>query len=58
MQQPRPHPVTVHEKREIALVASVDPRSVDRALRGETVRGLAGERIAKALEARGLTPPR
>jgi hypothetical protein len=40
--------------REIALEASCDPRSVQRELGGERVRGLAGDRIRRALRKRDL----
>jgi hypothetical protein len=40
--------------REVALEAQCDPRSVARELRGERVRGLAGDRIRRALRRRDL----
>lgn len=43
--------------RALAVEASADPRTVARVLRGERVRGMADERIRRALEVRGITPP-
>lgn len=43
--------------RRIAADASVDPRTLHRLLRGEPVRGLAGERARAALEAVGIAIP-
>jgi hypothetical protein len=40
--------------REIAFEAQVDPRSVARELRRERVRGVAGDRIRRALRKRDL----
>ena len=40
----------------LAAAADSDPRSVARRLRGEHVRGRAGERIDRVLRARGLLP--
>jgi len=39
---------------EIAAESECDPRSVRRRLRGERVRGLAGDRIDRTLARRGL----
>lgn len=50
-------PVPTHELRSLAVAASADPRTVARALRGEPVRGLAGERVARVLRERGLDAP-
>lgn len=44
-------------KREIAVAASVDPRSLERVLRGERVRGMPDDRIRRELSARGIEPP-
>lgn len=44
-------------KRKLAVAASVDPRSVERVLRGERVRGMAHYRIVDALEANGIGVP-
>jgi hypothetical protein len=49
-------PVTDDLVREVATEAG-DPRSVTRVLAGLPVRGRAGERIRRALEARGITLP-
>jgi hypothetical protein len=40
----------------IAAQAQCDPRSVQKRLRGERVRGLAGARIDRVLDKRGLRP--
>lgn len=40
--------------REVAVRASVDPRTVQRVLGGQPVRGLTGERIAKVLAEMGI----
>jgi hypothetical protein len=42
------------ERRHIALDALVDERTLDRALRGATIRDLTRERIRCALAVRGL----
>lgn len=42
--------------RQLAVSASVDPRTVAKALRGERVRGMAGRRVNRALAAAGLLP--
>jgi len=39
---------------EIAVKASVDPRSAEKALRGGEVRGLAGSRLRRVLRETGL----
>lgn len=51
--------------RALAVEASVDPRTIRRVARGESVRGMAGARARKALESagypivkRGTEPPR
>jgi len=51
MRKPRLSPL---QRREIALAALVDPRTLERLLRGEAVRGLGHERIRRILEQRGL----
>ena len=40
--------------RELAVKANVDPRTVVKVYRGETVRGGAGDRARKVLVAEGL----
>jgi hypothetical protein len=40
--------------RRIAVDTATDPRSVAREIRGERVRGIAGERIRRALRTAGL----
>jgi len=42
--------------RELAVRASVDPRSITRALAGESVRGMAGHRARRVLQEAGLLP--
>ncbi len=43
-------------KRELAVQASCHPKTIAKVLRGEPVRGLAGHRARKILEAAGLLP--
>lgn len=40
--------------RRLAVKADCDPRTIRKALRGETVRGLAGHRVKRVLEEEGL----
>ena len=40
--------------RELAVRASCDPRSIEKLLRGEDVRGMAGHRARAALRAAGV----
>jgi len=40
--------------RKLAVEASCDPRTLQRVLEGEAVRGLAGERARQVLEKHGL----
>lgn len=42
--------------RRLAVEAEADPRSVEARLHGKKVRGLAGHRIDRVLEAHGLPP--
>ena len=42
--------------RRLAVEASVEPRSLLKLLRGEPVRGLAGQRAREVLERYGLLP--
>jgi hypothetical protein len=49
-----PRTLDASTARKIAVEASCDPRTVQRAYRGEPVRGLAGERARAALVAHGL----
>jgi hypothetical protein len=42
--------------RELAVIASVDERTMWRRLRGEPVRGIASDRADRALRARGIEP--
>ena len=46
--------LTPLQKREIALLALCDERTLKRALAGDAVRELSRERIRRALAARGL----
>lgn len=41
-------------KRELAVKASCDPRTIDKLLRGEPVRGMAGHRARRVLESEGV----
>lgn len=52
------HTKTVDEatKRELAVRAEVDPRTIEKILRGEPVRGMAGRRARRTLEGAGLIP--
>ncbi len=52
------HPIELDRPALLRLAADcdADPRTVARVLRGERVRGRAGERIARALRERGLLP--
>ena len=47
-------PITDDLVRRLAAESDTDPRSITRALAGLPVRGRAGERIRRALEAHGL----
>lgn len=58
MQHDDPEPVDTLTIRRIAVDTATDPRSVARELRGERVRGMAGERIRRALHAAGLPSSR
>jgi hypothetical protein len=42
--------------RELAVRASVDPRTIERIARGENVRGLPGRRAREALREAGILP--
>jgi len=44
------------QKRELAVKASVHPRTIAKALRGEPIRGLAGHRARAVLREAGLLP--
>ncbi len=52
---PKPH-IDDALARQLAVEASVDPRSIKRAAAGLPVRGLAGYRARAALRAVGLLP--
>jgi hypothetical protein len=45
------------KKRELAVKASVDPRTIEKALRGEPIRGMARERAVAVLLAAGVEVP-
>jgi hypothetical protein len=47
-------PLDEATKRELAVKASCDPRTIDKEFRGEHVRGLAGQRARRALLEAGL----
>jgi DNA-binding LacI/PurR family transcriptional regulator len=53
----RERALSAHKRREIAVRAHVDPRSVDRVLRGEPLRESVKERVLEAL-ARDRARPR
>lgn len=44
-------------RRELAVKAEVDPRTIEKALRGEPVRGMAGRRARRALRDAGFVVP-
>lgn len=46
-----------HIIRRISVRASVDPRTVERAIRGERVQPMTLERIARAMATEGLPAP-
>ena len=54
MKQERVAELSVFERRQIALDARVDPRTLERALSGRAVRLMARERIRLALAAKKL----
>jgi hypothetical protein len=56
MSTARPSELDTATIRRLAVEADVDPRSVERRLRGERVRGLAGHRIDRVLAAHDLAP--
>jgi hypothetical protein len=43
--------------RELSVKASCDPRTIEKLLRGERVRGMAGHRARQALAAAGVPVP-
>lgn len=43
--------------RELAVRASVDPRSIQQILAGRPVKGMAGHRARRVLQEVGLLPP-
>jgi hypothetical protein len=49
--------VSLRSIRRAAVNAEVDERTVRKILRGEHVRGVAGERARAALRAMGIEPP-
>lgn len=44
-------------RRELAVKGEVDPRSIEKVLRGERVRGMAGRRARRVLEEAGFSVP-
>ncbi len=44
----------LHQEREVAVAASVDPRTVRRVMAGEPVRIMARERVERALRKLGI----
>lgn len=51
------HRIPASTLRELAVAASADPRTVRRVLLGERVRGMADDRIRRALVERGMPVP-
>jgi len=51
---PEPGNLTVGRIRELAVKASVHPRSIEKILLGLPVRGLAGDRARRVLKRAGL----
>ncbi len=49
-----PIAISAHDRRRIAVHASVDPRTVDRALAGQTIRSTTRARIAEAMAVLGF----
>jgi hypothetical protein len=43
--------------RELAVKASCDPRTIEKAIHGEPVRGMAGHRARAVLKAAGIPIP-
>lgn len=52
-----PGMITAHDVRRIAVESITDPRTVNRFLRGESVRSMTSARIAAALEKLGIAIP-
>lgn len=48
-------PIDTATRRALAVKASCDPRTIDKLLRGESVRGLAGHRAEEALREAGYS---
>jgi hypothetical protein len=48
-------PINPHDRRRVAVTAAVDPRTVDRYLRGQAVASTCAARIREALEHLGFT---
>jgi hypothetical protein len=46
--------LTAHDRRRVAVAAAVDPRTVDRYLRGESTASTCAARIRDALRRLGL----
>jgi len=44
-------------KRELSVRGEVDPRTLEKVLRGQLVRGMAGRRARRVLEEAGFTVP-
>ncbi len=49
--------ITESRRRELAVRASADPRSIDKVLRGGRLRGMADDRVRAVLAEAGLLPP-
>lgn len=50
-------PIDEATKRELAVQASCDPRTIEKVVRGQPVRGMAGRRARQALLAAGYAVP-
>ena len=48
--------ITESKRRELAVRASADPRSIDKVLNGGRLRGMADDRVRAVLVAEGLLP--
>jgi len=53
----RKRPLDEATRRLMAVLCDADPRSVDKVLAGQPVRGLTGQRIRATLEAAGIEVP-
>jgi len=49
-------PPTAAELRKLSVEFDADPRTIRKILKGQTVRGVTGERLHRELQARGYLP--